>query len=90
MQQIAQRSCACLTTGTVQGQVGQDFKQTSLVEDVAKGLELDDLQGAFQPKTFCDSKNHTRSRKNAKNAQFIFQRMMEKPFYFIFVFQVGL
>ena len=44
--------------GRVQGQAGWGFEQPSLVGDVpaySRGLELDDLKGPFQPKTFHDS-----------------------------------
>ena len=41
--------------GSVQGQTGWGFEQPGLVEGIpahGKGLDLDDLQGPFQPKPF--------------------------------------
>ena len=45
-EQVAQRSCGCPITGSVQGQVGPGFEQPDLVKDVpahGRGLGLDDL-----------------------------------------------
>jgi len=56
--QVAQRSCGCPLPGSVQGQAGQGFEQPGLVEGVpahGRGVRLDDLQGPFQPKPFCNS-----------------------------------
>jgi len=55
--QVAQRSCGCPLPGSVQGQVGQGVEHPGLVVGVpacGRGLELDDLQGPFQPKPFYD------------------------------------
>jgi len=44
--QVAQRSCCCPLTGSVQGQVGWGFEHPGLVKEVPthdRVLELDDL-----------------------------------------------
>jgi len=54
----AQCSCGCALPGSLQGQAGWGFEHPGLMEDVSaycRKLELNDLKGPFQPKTFCDS-----------------------------------
>lgn len=46
MEQVAQRGCGCLFSGSVGGQIVWNSQQPGLVEDVPahdRGLELDDL-----------------------------------------------
>jgi len=53
----AQRSCGCTITGEVQSQVGWGPGQPDLVGGSpahSRDLELDNLQGPFQPKLFYD------------------------------------
>ena len=54
---VAQRSCGCPLPGSVPGELGQGFEQVGLVEGVpacGKGHDLNDRQGPFQRKLFCD------------------------------------
>jgi len=60
LEQIAQRVCAYLDTGSVQSQVGWGLGQSDLVLDpgnpaCGRRLELDDPSGPFQPRPFYDS-----------------------------------
>ena len=60
LEQAAQRCCGCPIPGGVQGQVGWGPGQPGLVLNVevggpavARGLEIHDPWGPFQPRTFC-------------------------------------
>ena len=58
LEQVAQRGCGCPLPGSIQGQAGWGFEQPGLeggVPAYSRGLELSDLKGPFQPKTFYDS-----------------------------------
>ncbi|NXG59602.1 ANS1A protein, partial [Hemiprocne comata] len=53
LSQVAQGSCGCPISGSVEGQVGWGLEQPGRVGGVpahAGGLGLDDLEGPFQPK----------------------------------------
>lgn len=46
LEQVAQRSCVCSITESVQGEVGQGFEQPDLLKDVSahgRAVRLDDL-----------------------------------------------
>ena len=52
LEQVAHRGCGCPLHGSIQGQAGWDFGQPGpVVRSPAhgRGLELDDLEGPFQP-----------------------------------------
>jgi len=58
LEHIAQRSFVCPLSVSVQGQVGWGFEEPGVVEGVSahgRRLELDGLEGPFQPKLFYDS-----------------------------------
>lgn len=49
----AQGNCGCSTSGNIQCQIGQGLELPGLLEGVparGSGVELDELQGPFQPK----------------------------------------
>ena len=55
------RSCGCLIPEGTQGQTGWGPGQPELMCGSPAhnmGLELNDLQGPFQPKAFCDAVDH--------------------------------
>lgn len=55
--QLAHRSCGCPTFGSIQGEVGWGLELPGLLEGVpahGRGVELDELQGPFQPKAVCE------------------------------------
>jgi len=58
VEQVAQRGCGCPLHGGFQGQAGWSFEQSGLVGGApaySRGLELDDIEGPFQPKPFSDA-----------------------------------
>ena len=60
LKQVVQHGCRCPIPESTQGQAGQRSEEPGLVGSVpaySKGLELDDLTGPFQPKSFYDSMN---------------------------------
>ena len=53
--------------GSIQGQAGWGFEQHGVEEGVptyGRGLELDDLKGPFQPKSFYDCVQPNREGKS--------------------------
>lgn len=57
MEQVSQRGGRCPTSGNIQGQIGWDSEQSSLLEDVlvcCKGVWVR-WPLKVQPKLFCDS-----------------------------------
>jgi len=56
MEQVAQRVCGCPLLGSIQGQAGWGFEEPGLEGGVySRGLELHDLKGPFQLKSFYGS-----------------------------------
>jgi len=45
LEQVAQRSCGCPVIGNIKGQVGRDFKQPDLVENVSSHGRQVGLEG---------------------------------------------